>query len=214
MFTGLIEAIGVVRKFHQTGEFYTLSIESGLSGELNIGQSVSVSGACLTVTRNDSRSFDVEMMGETFRRTWFCRNLRTGTRVNLERAMRLTDRLDGHLVLGHVDGVAVLRELRGTDTREAVFVPDNKELLRGIVNKGSVCIDGVSLTVINAGDKSFSVGLIPATLSATTLGGLKAGGHVNLETDILGKYVARLAGFSESESNSQRGDYLTSLLSL
>ncbi|MBQ9403592.1 MAG: riboflavin synthase [Synergistaceae bacterium] len=215
MFTGLIESIGVVRKFHQTGEFYSLTIESNFSGELQIGQSVSVSGACLTVTRNDSRSFDVEMMNETFRRTWFCKNLRTGTRVNLERAMRLTDRLDGHLVLGHVDGVAVLREIRGTDTKEAVFVPDDRDLLRGIVNKGSVCIDGVSLTVINATDKNFSVGLIPATLAATSLGDLKAGVLVNLETDILGKYVARLAGFGfSSESNSQRGDYLTSLLSL
>ena len=208
MFTGLIEEIGVVRKFHQTGEFYSLTIEANFSGELHVGQSVSVSGACLTVTRNDQRSFDVEMMSETFKRTWFCRSLRTGTRVNLERALRLTDRLDGHLVLGHVDGIATLRELRGTDTREAVFIPDDKDLLRGIVNKGSVCIDGVSLTVINAGDKSFSVGLIPATLSATTLGGLKSGSVINLETDILGKYVARLSGLSN------RGDYLTSLLSL
>lgn len=208
MFTGLIEEIGTVRKFHQTGEFYSLTIEANFSGELQAGQSVSVSGACLTVTRNDQRSFDVEMMSETFKRTWFCRNLRTGTRVNLERALRLTDRLDGHLVLGHVDGIATLRELRGTDTREAVFIPDDKDLLLGIVNKGSVCIDGVSLTVINSGDKSFSVGLIPATLSATTLGGLKSGGLVNLETDILGKYVARLSGLSN------RGDYLTSLLSL
>lgn len=208
MFTGLIEEIGTVRKFHQTGEFYSLTIEANFSGELQAGQSVSVSGACLTVTRNDQRSFDVEMMSETFKRTWFCRNLRTGTRVNLERALRLTDRLDGHLVLGHVDGIATLRELRGTDTREAVFIPDDKDLLLGIVNKGSVCIDGVSLTVINSGDKSFSVGLIPATLSATTLGGLKSGGLVNLETDILGKYAARLSGLSK------RGDYLTSLLSL
>lgn len=208
MFTGLIEEIGTVRKFHQTGEFYSLTIEAKFSGELQAGQSVSVSGACLTVTRNDARSFDVEMMSETFKRTWFYRNLRTGTRVNLERALRLTDRLDGHLVLGHVDGIATLRELRGTDTREAVFIPDDKDLLLGIVNKGSVCIDGVSLTVINSGDKSFSVGLIPATLSATTLGGLKSGGLVNLETDILGKYAARLSGLSK------RGDYLTSLLSL
>lgn len=222
MFTGLIESIGTVRKFYRTGEFYTLSIESGLSGELVRGQSVSVSGACLTVTRNDSRSFDVEMMSETFRRTWFCKGLSSGTRVNLERAVRLGDRLDGHIVLGHVDGVAVLKELRGTETKEAVFVPDDKELLRGIVNKGSVCIDGVSLTVINAGDNTFSVGLIPATLSATTLGSLKSGSVINLETDILGKYAARLAGFSvsdgdgdsKSKSNSQSGDYLVSLLSM
>ncbi|MBQ7267783.1 MAG: riboflavin synthase, partial [Synergistaceae bacterium] len=148
MFTGLIETVGTVRSFSRKGSYYTLSVEAALSGDLVIGQSVSVSGACLTVTRKDSRSFDVEMMTETFSRTWFGKNLRPGVKVNLERAMRLTDRLDGHLVLGHVDGVAALKEIRGTETKEAVFVPENPELLRGIVEKGSVAVDGVSLTVI------------------------------------------------------------------
>ena len=208
MFTGLIEALGTVRSFHQKGAYYALKIDAEFSGELVIGQSVSVSGACLTVTQNDSRSFEVEMMRETWLRTWFGCGLRA--RVNLERAMRLTDRLDGHLVLGHVDGVARLKEIRGTETKEAVFVPENTELLRGIVEKGSVAIDGVSLTVIDAGDESFSVGLIPATLGATTLGRLKAGSMINLETDILGKYVARITGFAPEK---QRGDYLASLLS-
>lgn len=208
MFTGLIEAVGTVRSFRQTGAYYTLSIDSSISGELVLGQSVSVSGACLTVTRKDTRSFDVEMMSETWSRTWFRSGLHAGTRVNLERAMRLTDRLDGHLVLGHVDGVAALREVRGTETREAVFVPNDRELLRGIVEKGSVAIDGVSLTVINAGSESFSVGLIPATLEATTLGILRAGSMINLETDILGKYIARLM----TQPKEQKDDYLASLL--
>ena len=209
MFTGLIETIGTVRNFHQTGTFYTLSIESSFTNELVIGQSVSVSGACLTVTRKSGSIFDVEMMRETFMRTWFGKNLRSGTRVNLERAMRLTDRLDGHLVLGHVDGVAVLKEIRGRETKEAVFVPDDKSLLKGIVEKGSVCIDGVSLTVIDAGSSSFSVGLIPATLEATTLGDLKSGSMINLETDILGKYVERLM---MNQPDKNRSDYLISLL--
>ena len=210
MFTGLIETIGTVKSFSRKGTYYTLSIESEISGELSLGQSVSVSGACLTVTRNDSHVFDVEMMQETFSRTCFGRGLHAGTRVNLERAMRLTDRLDGHLVLGHVDGVAVLKEIRGTDTKEAVFVPEDSDLLRGIVEKGSVAVDGISLTVIDAGTRSFSVGIIPATLSATTLGGLKAGGIINLETDILGKYVARLSEFGTGVKDS---DYWRSLLS-
>ena len=209
MFTGLVETLGTVRSFRQSGAYYTLSIDAEISGELVIGQSVSVSGACLTVTRNDSRSFEVEMMRETWTRTWFRHNLNAGTRVNLERAMRLTDRLDGHLVLGHVDGVARLSELRGTETKEAVFVPENHDLLSGIVEKGSVAIDGVSLTVIDAGDKSFSVGLIPATLEATTLGGLRTGSLINLETDILGKYIARLTGYTSEKHSS---DYLASLL--
>ncbi|MBQ9419183.1 MAG: riboflavin synthase [Synergistaceae bacterium] len=212
MFTGLIERTGTVAKFFQTGEFYTLVIDAeNFSGELVRGQSVAVSGACLTVTRNDSRSFDVQMMRETFNRTWFSRSLRAGTKINLERAMRLTDRLDGHLVLGHVDGVAKLIDIRGTATKEAIFSPEDKSLLRGIVEKGSVAIDGISLTVIGVNDKNFSVGLIPETLSQTTLGNLKPGGLVNLETDILGKYVARLTGYN-SEKNS--GNYLASLLEL
>ena len=210
MFTGLIEAIGTVKSFSRKGTYYTLTVEAGISGELFTGQSVSVSGACLTVTRNDSHTFDVEMMQETFSRTWFGRGIRPGIRVNLERAMRLTDRLDGHLVLGHVDGVATLKEIRGTETKEAVFVPENPELLRGIVEKGSVAVDGISLTVIDAGNASFSVGIIPATLGATTLGGLKAGGVINLETDILGKYVARLSEFRPDTKDS---DYWRSLLS-
>ena len=214
MFTGLIETIGTIKGFTRKGTYCTLTVEAGFSGELFIGQSVSVSGACLTVTRNDSRTFDAEMMHETYSRTWFGRGIRPGMRVNLERAMRLTDRLDGHLVLGHVDGVATLKEIRGTDTKEAVFVPENRELLRGIVEKGSVAVDGISLTVIDAGNVSFSVGIIPATLEATTLGGLKAGGFVNLETDILGKYVERLASFdSGTNISGSESDYWRSLLS-
>ncbi|MBQ7578720.1 MAG: riboflavin synthase [Synergistaceae bacterium] len=212
MFTGLIEEVAAVKIFRRTGTFYTLTIESQISQDLKIGQSVSVSGACLTVTRNDSKTFDVQMMQETFNRTWFWKNLRPGRLVNLERAMKLTDRLDGHFVLGHVDGVAEVKEIRGTDTKEAVFIPDDKNLLRGIVEKGSVCIDGVSLTVINAGESSFSVGLIPETLKATTLGRLKAGSFINLETDILGKYIDRLTTFDSG--NNKSGDYLTSLLAL
>ena len=220
MFTGLIERTGNVKKFFQSGEFFTLTIEAeNFSGELIKGQSVSVSGACLTVTRNDSKSFDVQMMRETFNRTWFGKSLRTGTRVNLERAMKLTDRLDGHLVLGHVDGIAKLINLTGTATKEAIFAPEDKNLLRGIVEKGSVAIDGISLTVIKVDNKNFSVGLIPETLTQTTLGNLKTGSFINLETDILGKYVARL---SELEIRNEKlemknvnsGNYLASLLEM
>ena len=209
MFTGLIETIGSVGRFHQTGEFYTLTIEAEFSNELKIGESVSVSGACLTVTRKDSKSFDVEMMRETFKRTWFGKNLRTGTKLNLERALKVSDRLDGHFVLGHVDGVAKLTDLKGIDTKEAIFAPEDRNLLRGIVSKGSVCIDGISLTVINVDEKNFSVGLIPATLKSTTLGNLKVGSFINLETDILGKYIERLTMYNK---NSDK--YLMSLLEM
>ena len=215
MFTGLIERTGTVKKFFQSGEFFTLTIEAeNFSGELVKGQSVAVSGACLTVTRNDLNSFDVQMMRETFNRTWFGKSLRTGTKLNLERAMRLTDRLDGHLVLGHVDGVAKLINITGTATKEAIFAPEDKNLLRGIVEKGSVAIDGISLTVINVNDKNFSVGLIPETLAQTTLGNIKPGSFINLETDILGKYVARLTGYNSDKSIKDSGNYLASLLEM
>ena len=210
MFTGLIETTGTVKNFTQSGDFFTLTIQSQYyENELKIGQSISVSGACLTVTKFQSDIFQVEIMRETFNKTWFGKFLRPGLKVNLERAMRLTDRLDGHLVLGHVDGTAFLREIRGDKTREAIFEPNDKKLLRGIVSKGSVAIDGVSLTVIDVNDRNFSVGLIPETLKFCTLGNLKAGSCVNLETDILGKYVSRLLEFKDSKIND---DYLKSLL--
>ena len=129
--------------------------------------------------------------------------------------MKLTDRLDGHLVLGHVDGVAKLIDLKGTATKEAIFAPEDKNLLRGIVEKGSVAIDGISLTVINVNDKNFSVGLIPETLAQTTLGNIKPGSFINLETDILGKYVARLTGYNSDSNNiKDSGNYLASLLEM
>jgi len=128
--------------------------------------------------------------------------------------MKLTDRLDGHLVLGHVDGVAKLISLNGTATKEAVFSPENKNLLRGIVEKGSVALDGISLTVINVNDKNFSVGLIPETLKETTLGNLKPGSFINLETDILGKYIARLTGYNSDAAEKNSGNYLASLLEM
>ena len=194
MFTGLVEAVGAVRAFRRAEEVSLLSIECpALASELVLGQSVAVSGACLSVVALHGDVFDVEMMPETAERTWFA-DLRPGTLVNLERAMALGDRLDGHLVLGHVDGTAVLKRLSGTGrTRVACFGAETP-LLRGIVPKGSVALDGVSLTVIGVSASDFSVGLIPTTLESCTLGRMAVGTVVNLETDILGKYVERLLG--------------------
>ena len=189
MFTGLVEAVGRVRAFTRGGLVHTLSIECPkIAPQLVLGRSVAVSGACLSVTALRGDAFDVEMMPETAERTWF-RALQPGTAVNLERAMRLGD---------HVDGTAVLREMTGEGTaRRAVFRAD-PELLRGIVPKGSVALDGVSLTVIDALEAEFSVGLIPTTLRSCTLGAARVGSVVNLETDILGKYTERLLRGSRS----------------
>ncbi len=200
MFTGLVEAVGRVRAFHRADAVYLLSIEwPGTARELTLGQSVAVSGVCLSVSALHGDVFDVEMMPETAERTWFS-SLRLGTFVNLERAMMLSSRLDGHLVLGHVDGTAALKRLEGSGRTRAARFSTMPDLLRGVVSKGSVAIDGVSLTVIDVSASDFSVGLIPTTLASCTLGQMKVGAVVNLETDILGKYVERLLGPSGRET--------------
>ena len=192
MFTGLIEDIGIVKEFKRVGSYHELKILSEkFTGELFLGQSISVSGACLTVTEIQNNLFTVQIMNETIKKTWFAKNLHIGSKINLERALKLSDRLDGHLVLGHVDGTGVLKELHGTETKEAKFFPEDSKLLTGVVPKGSIAIDGVSLTVIDVSAKFFTVGLIPSTLKNCTLGEIREGAVVNLETDILGKYAAK-----------------------
>ena len=201
MFTGLVEAIGIVRDFRKTESVFRLSVECPkIVPELAFGQSVSVSGACLTVVSAVNGAFDVEMMPETFARTRFS-SLSRGSRVNLERAMRLDGRLEGHLVLGHVDGTATLEKLTGPSRTKAACFRAPEEVTRHIVGKGSIAVDGVSLTVIEAEKGSFSVGLIPATLENTTLGQLKPGEQVNIESDIVGKYVERLLTFRSAVSS-------------
>ena len=196
MFTGLVEAIGTVRDIQKTGEVFRLSIECPkLAPELALGQSVSVSGACLSVAARGSgvfgSVFDVEIMPETMARTRFS-SLTRGSRVNLERAMKLEGRLDGHLVLGHVDGTALLEKLSGPARTKAAYFRASKDVMRYVVAKGSIAVDGVSLTVIGVSSEGFSVGLIPTTLENCTLGQLKRGDVVNIETDVIGKYVEQL----------------------
>lgn len=210
MFTGLIETTGRVKSLKKTGEVYTLSLEAQEIAEF-IGQSISVSGACLTVTAlsQNGKNFDVEIMPETFfNRTWFKDYLKPGLKVNLERALKLKDRLDGHLVLGHVDGTAVLKNITGEGSTKKAFFETSQDILRGIVSKGSVAIDGVSLTVIDVDDKNslFSVGLIPTTLKNCTLRDLKTGMKVNIETDILGKFVERLLFSNKINNKNNKND--------
>jgi riboflavin synthase len=192
MFTGLIEAIGKVLDVRETRDVFRLSIECPeVASELILGQSVSVSGACLSVVAVKSSVFEVEMMPETVGRTRFAVLTRGGL-VNLERAMKLGERLDGHLVLGHVDGTAKVEKLSGSVRTKKAFFRADEDVMRYIVPKGSVAVDGVSLTVIDAAAGGFSVGLIPTTLEDCTLGRLAPGDVVNIETDVIGKYVERL----------------------
>lgn len=205
MFTGLVEAIGTARDFRRTGAVMRLSIECPeIAPELVYGQSVAVSGACLTVVSRerelfDAGVFDVEMMPETMGRTRFA-SLSRDTKLNLERALRADGRLDGHLVLGHVDGTATFERMTGTAQTVTAWFRVSPDVARYVVPKGSVAVDGVSLTVIGAESARFSVGLIPTTLKGCTLGELRPGETVNIETDILGKYVERLLNFPAGET--------------
>jgi riboflavin synthase len=191
VFTGIVEAVGTVVAAEPAGRVLRLVVEApAITHGLRVGDSVAVRGACLTATRVDGGRVHFEAVRETLERTALA-SLAPGSRVNLERAMRADARLDGHVVQGHVDGVGRVRELRreGEDVR--LVVACGPEVAQHLVAKGSVAVDGVSLTVVGAGDEGFDVALIPHTLAATTLGELRPGDAVNLEADVLAKYVRR-----------------------
>lgn len=192
MFTGLVEALGEVEKVEPRDPGIRLTIRhNGLAPELRLGESVAVDGVCLSVVEIGPESFVFEVGPETLTRTTLG-ELRPGHLVNLERALRIGDRLGGHWVQGHVDGVGRLaaREVRGD--WHMVWIETPALMTRQMVIKGSVAVDGVSLTIVDLHRDRFSVMLIPHTLQNTTLGRKQVGDRVNLETDILAKYVQRL----------------------
>jgi riboflavin synthase len=189
LFTGIVECVGRVAAIAREGELARIAIDAPeIADGVRIGDSVSVSGGCLTVTRLEGGRFHFEAVRETLERTSLG-ELRQGSRVNLERALRADARLDGHIVQGHVDGTGRVRaiERRGDDVRFAVDC--GQELRDALIEKGSVAIDGVSLTVVSLDEHGFDVALIPHTLAVTTLGERRSGDRVNLEADVLGKYV-------------------------
>jgi riboflavin synthase len=211
MFTGLIETIGKVSVIHPRGDVWQLDIEAPkIAGELRIGDSVSISGACSTVVRSDNRSFSIEIMEETRNKTKLG-DLKNGSRVNLERAMRLDSRLDGHIVSGHIDGLAKVDKIETYPETMKYFFNAGPDILSGIVHKGSVAIDGISLTVIDVTTDTFSVGIIPTTISETTLSELREGDAVNIETDILGKYITKFLNtrFSDADNGGEMKSSLT-----
>jgi riboflavin synthase len=189
MFTGLVEALATVRRVEADGPGRLLVLaEPTLAPQLSLGESVAVNGACLTVVAWDAETFHFQAGPETLRRTNLG-ELAPGDRVNLERSLRLGDRLGGHLVQGHVDGLGrIAQRLRQGDW-ELVWFTCPAELAAQMVPKGSVAVDGVSLTLVDVTAERFSVALIPHTLAHTTLGFKQPGAVVNLETDLLAKYV-------------------------
>ncbi len=191
MFTGIIEAIGTVREFRRRGAEARARIEAGpLAEGLRPGDSIAVDGACLTVTARAGTGFTCDLSAETLTRTTLGA-LRVGSRVNLERPVRLGDRLGGHLVTGHVDAVGEILRRRGQGDGEFWHFRLPPDLTPLLVMKGSIAVDGISLTVADLARDAFGVALIPHTLRHTTLGGKRVGDAVNLEADLLGKHVAR-----------------------
>jgi riboflavin synthase len=191
MFTGLISDLGAVLAFERDEHGARLRIGTRLAGELASGDSIAVNGVCLTATAVQADSFDADAMSETLARTSLGA-LREGTSVNLELPLRASDRLGGHIVQGHVDATGTIRDTREEGFSRVLVIDAPPSVLPQLVEKGSVALDGVSLTVSALGDDGFEVSLIPETLARTNLGGARTGDPVNIETDILAKHVARL----------------------
>lgn len=193
MFTGLVECMGTVKSLHPEGDGKRLVIDAVLFGhDIQLGESIAINGVCLTVVEHQPGFAAFQVAPETLRKTNLG-NLVPGSHVNLERAMKLGDRLGGHWVQGHVDGVASLLRRQPDGDWERFIFQLPALLSRYLVSKGSITVNGVSLTVVDVTDDHFSVALIPHTLAITNLGQLRSGDTVNLEVDILAKYIERLS---------------------
>ena len=216
MFTGIIEEIGTVKKISLAGKSGSLEIgaKKVLEGT-KIGDSIAVNGVCLTVTSLSSATFTADIMAETVRRSSLG-SLSSGSGVNLERAMAADGRFGGHIVSGHIDGTGKIARLQKEENAVWVHISAGKEILALIVEKGSIAIDGISITVASVSDSEFAVSIIPHTASETTLLSKKAGDIVNLENDIVGKYVQKLlsnpAG-GNNQNKSRNDDKFLSWLS-
>ena len=192
MFTGIVVDRGRVAKAKRSRGLLELEIESTVARALDRGDSVAVNGVCLTATSTGRRRFALQAMPETLEKSTLGA-LKRGSLVNLELAARLQDRIGGHLVQGHVDGTAQVVRIEDDGDARRLWLATGQEVLRYLVPKGSVTLDGVSLTVVDVGSTTFEVALIPHTLDATTLSALTVGSEVNVEVDVIAKYVERFA---------------------
>jgi riboflavin synthase len=202
VFTGLVQDLGTVTAVDTTADGVRLAVRTGLAGELSLGDSVAVNGVCLTATAVEGEHFSADVMHETLRRSSLA-EVADGTQVNLELSLRASDRLGGHIVQGHVDGVGTVRDVREDGFARVVTIAAPPELLRYVVEKGSIAVDGISLTVAGVGADWFSISLIPETLERTNLGAAAAGQPVNLEVDVLAKYVEKLVAPSEAVTTAK-----------
>ncbi|WMC93446.1 riboflavin synthase [Kineothrix sp. MB12-C1] len=207
MFTGVIEEIGKIQDIKKKTSSAILSVQAWkIMQDIQLGDSIAVNGVCLTVTSISPNGFTADVMHETLNRSSLG-NLRIGNCVNLERAMPANGRFGGHIVSGHIDGIGTISEIRRDDNALWYTIKTPLPILRYIIEKGSIAIDGISLTVARVYKDSFSVSVIPHTASLTTLSGRRVGDSVNLENDCIGKYVERLMG-KESQNNNITAGFL------
>jgi riboflavin synthase len=201
MFTGIVEATGVVAAITKTTGGAVLRLSTVLAAEMRLGESVAVNGVCLTVTRRDSAEFHADVGPETARVTTLG-TLAPGQAVNLERPLRPADRLGGHFVLGHVDGIGIVESVRPEADSHWITIGFPATLAGLFIRKGSVAVDGVSLTVARLHERQFEVQVVPYTWQHTTFNRLEIGGHVNLECDMIGKYVLRALELSDTRGKT------------
>ncbi len=198
MFTGIVEETGTIERVEPRADLLLVRVRAyRVMRDLPLGGSIAVNGCCVTAVDVSAVGFACELTPETRRRTAFDERLRPGVRVNLERPLRASGRFDGHIVPGHVDGVGQVQELRPSGDAADLVVAPPASLERYLVEKGSIAVDGVSLTVARLDPGIFAVALIPYTLSETNLGAARPGDRVNLEVDVVAKYVERLTAFRE-----------------
>jgi riboflavin synthase len=203
MFTGIVEETGLVRKIRRGQVSAVLTIQAArILEDIHVGDSICVNGVCLTVVEYDQNGFSADVMHETLDRSSLA-SLRQGSRVNLERAMAADGRFGGHIVSGHVDGTAKIMSVEKDDNAIRYTFSAAPELMRYIVDKGSIAIDGISLTVVYARGEKFQVSVIPHTAAVTTLGEKHPGDVVNIENDIIGKYVEKLLIGAGTEAGVQ-----------
>lgn len=201
MFTGIVEEMGTVKAIRKGPHSAVVEIQAQVVLEdLHIGDSIAVNGVCLTATAFSPAGFTADVMHETLNRSSLG-SLTVGSHVNLERAMAANGRFGGHIVSGHIDGTGTITALRKDDNAVWYTISASQELLRYIVEKGSIAIDGISLTVAAVDDASFSVSIIPHTAASTILGSKRPGDTVNLETDLIGKYVEKLLTFRDEPAS-------------
>jgi riboflavin synthase len=211
MFTGIVEEVGTVQSVLKGTKSAKIVIKAHkVLEDVKLGDSICTNGVCLTVTNFTSHSFAVDIMAETMNRSNL-KNVVPGSKVNLERALRLSDRLGGHLVSGHIDGVGVIRDFTKEDNAVWVSISTPPEILKYIILKGSIAIDGISLTVAYVDESTFKVSVIPHTKDITTLLHKRPGDEVNLEGDMIGKYIERFLTFKDTPA-PQKGMDLSFLI--